>query len=69
VSARISVGRIVHFWQQADNGPLAAIVTRVNPEGTLADLAVFMVNGFAFVPEVPQGRPGRVRTWSWPERV
>jgi hypothetical protein len=71
-----SVGRIVHYVPLGWTECLAAIVTRVNPEGSLM-LKVFWPVGVMHVPDswlisVPQDEEHAVNvagTWHWPERV
>ena len=74
-----SVGRIVHYWYSSHEGPIAAIITGVNPPGTCGDVketcdltlfhshilmpAVVAKPGIFFAEEPTPGH------WNWPPRV
>jgi len=63
-----SVVRSVHYSSSAAGPCVAAIITAVNPDSDLVNLAVFYPDGgFAARALVPRGNnePG---TWHWPER-
>lgn len=60
-----SIGRIVHF---VFNGHNAAIITAVNPDGTV-DLHVFGAFDQPLFWRVTEDPSGQVHgTWHWPER-
>lgn len=71
-----SVGRIVHYQTYGTPGgeylsePMAAIVTKVYPGGSLVDLSVFYDSGLSFRRGVKYaaGRPPVPGCWSWPPR-
>ena len=78
---KASVGRIVHYVsRQTDDGVAgvcqAAIVTRVQPDGTTVGLAILaptlltFAHGVKYEP-VTEGPPVHRKpgTWHWPERV
>lgn len=63
-----SVGRIVHFWQDAEC--VAAVITKVKEPryGGGCNLTTFQPDGGTrFEEGIPEGSD--VGTWHWPERV
>ena len=66
-----TVGRVVHYRENADADPLAATVAAVCEDGTLS-LGVFTVNGnvqgVREVPHEDDAAPDAAR-WSWPPKA
>lgn len=66
-----SIGRIVHFHEEG--GPYAAIVTAINPDGTV-ELATLGRNSLYYQHNIPfsgasEGKENSKGTWSWPPRA
>lgn len=65
-----SIGRMVHFHE--DGGPYPAIITALNPDGTV-ELATFGRNSLYFQHNVSMGGPDGTAaskgTWTWPPFV
>lgn len=61
-----SVGSIVHFHE--DGGPYAAIITAINPDGSV-ELATMGRNSLYFQHNVPMGGPDGLTAlkgcWTW----
>lgn len=66
-----TVGRVVHYREDADAEPLAAVVAAVGEDGTVS-LGVFTVNGTVQgvreVAHEDDAEPGACR-WSWPPKA
>jgi len=66
-----TVGRVVHYRENADAEPLAAVVAAVGEDGTVS-LGVFTVNGSVQgareVLHEDDAEPGACR-WSWPPKA
>ncbi|MBU6430542.1 MAG: hypothetical protein KGR26_16105 [Cyanobacteria bacterium REEB65] len=70
-----TIGRIVHYWSLGDSEgkypsePHPAIITGVNPDGTVA-LHVFYKTGGFDMPSVVelQGEGALKGKWCWPPR-
>lgn len=61
-----TIGRIVHYAPYSETAPHAALVTEVEPDGTVA-LAIFSTTSTYFLRGVKQGsEPGQ---WDWPPRA
>lgn len=69
-----SVGRIVHYTNLGDKDgryppeQQAALITRVNPDGTVA-LKVFYPTGIFDMPSVPESAEYERGKWTWPPKV
>ena len=66
-----TVGRVVHYRENADAEPLAAVVAAVGEDGTVS-LGVFTVNGTVQgVREVAHedNADGDMARWSWPPKA
>lgn len=69
-----SVGRIVHYTNLGDaDGEYppeqqAAIITKVNPDGTCA-LTILYPTGIFMMSDVAYSRAYARRHWSWPPRA
>jgi len=65
-----SVDRMVHFHQ--DGGPYPAIITAINPDGTV-ELATFGRNSLYVQHNVSMGGPDGMTPskdcWTWPPRT
>jgi hypothetical protein len=64
-----SVGRIVHYFVEADMQPRAALIVAVQPDGTV-NLEVFGPHGVnVHRQHVPHSEEYAEDCWSWPPRA
>ena len=63
-----SVGRIVHYKAPELHAPLAALVTEVHTDGTIA-VRVFTGNGDFVRTLVSESPKPKDDHWTWPPRV